>query len=78
MTVVSHGLSGYFVGYVDVREASRILNLPDDIVCLFLLPVGYPHEEPTEKQLKTIREISFGNAFDCGGEYGETTCRSCF
>jgi nitroreductase len=64
LTAVSHGLSACFVGYLDVMEASRILHLPEDIVCLFLLPVGYADEEPEEKQVKTIQEISFHNRFN--------------
>lgn len=63
LTAASHGLSACFVGYLNVIEASRILHLPDDIVCLFLLPVGYPNEEPNEKKLRTIPEISFNNTF---------------
>lgn len=64
LTAVSHGLSACFVGYLDVMEASRILRLPDDVVCLFLLPVGYANEEPGEKRLKSIREISFKNTMN--------------
>ncbi|WP_410771547.1 nitroreductase family protein [Fontibacillus sp. BL9] len=71
LTAASHGLSACFVGHVDIMEASRILRLPEDIVCLFLLPVGYPNEEPTAKRLKTIEEISFLNVFNGSGE---TTC----
>lgn len=63
LTAVSHGLSACFVGYLNVREASEILALPDDIVCLFLLPVGYAAAEPEEKSRKTIQEISFRNTF---------------
>ncbi len=63
LAATAHGLSACFIGWLDVKEASRILGLPDDIVCLFLLPVGYPKEEPGAKALKSIGEISFKNKY---------------
>ncbi len=59
LTAVSHGLSGCYIGYLDVVRASRILNLPDHMRCLFLLPVGYADEVPGDKEVKSISEISF-------------------
>jgi len=59
LTAVSHGLSACFVGYLDTDKASEILNLPENMVCLFLLPVGYADETPIDKELKSIEEISF-------------------
>jgi len=59
LTAVSHGLSACFVGNLDTDKASEILNLPKNMVCLFLLPVGYADETPIDKELKSIEEISF-------------------
>lgn len=59
LTAVSHGLNACWIGYLDVREASRILNLPEDIVCLYLLPVGYADKPIKEIERKSIEEISF-------------------
>ena len=61
LTAVSHGLSACFVGFLDVERASKLLNLPENMVCLFLLPVGYPNEIPEEKSTKSIPEITFYN-----------------
>ena len=63
LTAVSYGVSGCFVGWLDIAKASRILNLPPDIRCLFLLPVGYSDETPGDKEIKTIAEISFYDSF---------------
>ncbi|MNC31052.1 putative acetyltransferase [compost metagenome] len=63
LTAVAHGLAACFVGFLDVAEASRILRLPEDTVCLYLLPVGYPADEPKEKTRRTVQEISFRNAY---------------
>jgi nitroreductase len=59
LTAVSHGLSACFIGYLDVKKAGQVLGLPDHLVCLFLLPVGYPAEEPGEKSRKSLEQITF-------------------
>jgi nitroreductase len=64
LTAVSHGLSACFIGFLDVNKANEILDLPDNITCLFLLPVGYADEIPKEKDTKSIDEISFNNIWD--------------
>lgn len=59
LTAVSVGLSACWVGYLDVRKASEILNLPEDIVCLYLMPVGYAASEAKPIERKSIEEITF-------------------
>jgi nitroreductase len=63
LAAAAQGLSACFIGWLDVKEASRILSLPDDVVCLFLLPVGYPKAKPKAKKLKSMEEISFRNRY---------------
>ena len=64
LTAVSHGLSACFIGYLDVDKASEVLNLPKDLICLFLLPVGFADEIPNDKKLKSIEDISFYDKWD--------------
>jgi len=59
LTAVSHGLSACFIGYLDTEEASKILQLPEHISCLFLLPVGYAEKQADPPKKKSIDEISF-------------------
>ncbi|TFG83084.1 MAG: hypothetical protein E4G74_01760, partial [Erysipelotrichales bacterium] len=59
LTAVSHGLSACFIGCLDIPKADKILNLPANITCLYLLPVGYPDETPKTKQRKDLSEIIF-------------------
>jgi nitroreductase len=59
LTAVSHGLSACYIGYLDTEKASRILELPENIVCFYLLPVGYPKEAAEPPKKKSIEEISF-------------------
>lgn len=63
LTAASHGLAACFVGFLDIAEASRILRLPEDVVCLFLLPVGYPAGEPKQITRRTVREMAFRNTY---------------
>jgi len=55
----NYGISGCWVGYLDIKKASEILNLPDDIVCLFLMPLGYAAEKKESKEKKTLDELVF-------------------
>lgn len=59
LTAVAHGMSACFIGYLDTEKAAEILNLPEHLSCLFLLPVGYADEIPEQKDLKSIDEITF-------------------
>ncbi len=63
LTAVSHGLSACFVGYLDTEKASQILKLPEQMICLFLLPIGYPKGVITPKEKKSVDEISFRNTW---------------
>lgn len=59
LCAVSHGLSACWIGDLDIRRAGEILRLPEDMVCLFLLPIGYACDEPKEIERKAIEEIVF-------------------
>ncbi len=59
LAAVDNEMSACFIGDLDTEKASKILNLPDHISCLYLLPVGYADEMPKQKKLKSIDDISF-------------------
>ncbi len=59
LTATNFGLNCCWIGYLDIQKASKILNLPDDIVCLFLMTVGYAAEKPQEKEKKSLEELVF-------------------
>ena len=64
LTAVSHGLNACFIGFLDINKANEILKLPENITCLFLLPIGYPDEIPEVKDTKSIEEICFKNIWN--------------
>jgi nitroreductase len=59
LAATNYGLSGCWVGYLDIRKATKILNLPDNIVCLFLMPLGYAAEKKEKKDKKSLEELVF-------------------
>lgn len=68
LSAVSNGLSACFVGDLDISRADKILNLPPNVTCLYLLPVGYADEIPKTKCRKEFPEIVF---YDQWGTIGE-------
>lgn len=64
LTAVSHGLSACFIGFLDTEKASRILELPEHMICLFLLPVGYPKGDIMSKEKKAMDEMRFYNTWE--------------
>lgn len=61
LTGTAYGLSACIVGFLDIAEANKILQLPEHITCLYLLPVGYTTEAPCDKKSKKLEEIVFYN-----------------
>lgn len=63
LAAVSAGLSGCWVGYLDTDRASQILDLPEKVVCLFLLPIGYADETPEGVERRPLQELTFHDAW---------------
>jgi nitroreductase len=70
LTAVNFGLSACWVGHLDIKEASKILHLPEQYACLFLMPVGYEKEEPARIKRKGITEVAFQNYYEEKYHYG--------
>jgi nitroreductase len=39
------------------KKAKEILNIPDDVEAICMLPIGYPDEKPAKKELKEHKEL---------------------
>jgi len=59
LAAVSLGLASCWVGSFDEKEVSKICNLPENLVPVAMIPVGFSKEEPGEKSRKTLAEIIF-------------------
>lgn len=68
LTAVRHGLSACWVGYLDTDRANRILGLPEDVTCEYLMPVGYPAEPPGPIERKGVDEVVFTERWPEGVE----------
>jgi len=61
MSLAAHalGLGTVHVGSLDAAEAARILGIPENVVVVELLPLGWPDEEPAARPRKEINEFVF-------------------
>jgi nitroreductase len=61
MSLAAHalGLGTVNTGSLDAAEAARILDVPDNIIVVELMPLGWPDEEPAPRPRKEINEFVF-------------------
>ncbi len=57
LCAVSLGLACCWVGSFNEKEVSEILSLPENIIPVALIPVGYTEEEPRPKSRKALHDI---------------------
>ena len=60
LTACALGLSSVWVGAFNEEKVSTILSLPDNIIPIALLPIGYKDEEPQMKITRGSKEIVHG------------------
>ena len=53
------GLGTVHTGLLDAAQAARILGVPDNVVVVELLPLGWSDEEPAARPRKEINEFVF-------------------
>ena len=51
LAAAEYGLGTCWIGFLDIEKASDLLRLPPDIRCYFLMPLGYPAENPEPDRL---------------------------
>ncbi len=59
----SLGLGTVHIGYFDHKKAKQVLNLPDDVDVVELVPVGYPAHSPTAPERKPLKDFVHWNKF---------------
>lgn len=57
LSATSLGLASCWVGSFDEKEVSKMLDLPESLVPVVMIPVGYTQDEPREKSRKSLEEI---------------------
>jgi nitroreductase len=53
----SLGLATLHAGYLDHKAASELLELPEDVTVVELIPLGYPNESPSPPKRREISEF---------------------
>jgi nitroreductase len=61
MSLAAHalGLGTVHTGLLDAVEAAKILDVPENVIVVELLPLGWPDEEPAARPRKEINEFVF-------------------
>lgn len=59
LTAVSHNLRGCLVDFIDIEKINKILELPENITCQLLVPIGYADEIPVQKSNESRNDIIF-------------------
>lgn len=57
LAATSLGLASCWVGAFDEEEIKRILNIPEGLKPIAILPIGYPAEKPTRTPRKKLEDI---------------------
>lgn len=53
------GYGTCWIGAFDEEEVKRILEIPDELKVIVLLPIGFPDEAPAPRARKSLKEIVF-------------------
>jgi nitroreductase len=61
MSLAAHalGLGTVHTGSLNAVEAARILDVPENVIVVELMPLGWPDEEPAARPRKEINEFVF-------------------
>jgi len=57
LQAVEEGLGTCWIGAFDEKKVKEILQIPDDVRVVSLLPLGYPSTAPQSKPRKSLDEI---------------------
>ncbi|TSC54033.1 MAG: nitroreductase family protein [Microgenomates group bacterium LiPW_31] len=58
MLAQEHGLGSCWVGAFDEKEVTKILNLPENLRPIVILPVGWPAEKPEAPARVSFKEAT--------------------
>ncbi len=63
LAAYERGLGTVHTGFFDSRKAEEIINVPDGVTVVELLPLGYPEKEGRVTPRKEIQEFVFYNTY---------------
>lgn len=61
LTLAAHaaGLGTVHVGLFDAQEVAKLLDMPEGVAVVEMMPLGYPNEKPAAPSRKELSEIVF-------------------
>ncbi len=59
LAACSLGLASCWVGSFKEKEISRIVNIPENLKPVVMIPIGFANEQPPERIRKSLKEIIF-------------------
>ncbi|NMG83732.1 MAG: nitroreductase [Methanosarcinales archaeon] len=66
LQAVAEGLGTCWIGAFDEKKVKKILNIPESVRVVMLLPIGYPKVIPEPTQRKKIEEITMLEEWERG------------
>jgi nitroreductase len=64
LAAYSLGLGTVHVGLLDFKKVGKILNLPEGVEAVEMLPLGHPDQEPIAPPRKEISELVYYDRFE--------------
>lgn len=61
LTLAAHslGLGTVHIGLFDAQEAAKVLNVPENVAVVEIMPLGYPDEQPSARPRKSPEEFVY-------------------
>jgi nitroreductase len=63
LTAQDLGLGTVIVGLFDHNKANRLLNVPEGVDCVALVPLGYPNQTPKTPKRRDVAEFTHQDTF---------------
>ncbi len=57
LAAAERGLGTCWIGYFDQEEAAKFMQIPDDHKIFTVLPLGYPADEPVDKERRPLADM---------------------
>ena len=57
LAAYEHGLGSVIMGIFDRKEAAELLELPEGMDLVALIPIGYPAETPNAPKRKSVDDL---------------------
>jgi nitroreductase len=64
LAAVNHGLGTCWISYMDLLRVDELLHLPKDVICTYLMTLGYPAGKPDPVKRQPLDKIVFKDVWE--------------